>query len=74
MAACGEDMAARKNKNKKDAGLNTGGVVEDSSTPRPPIYFRTRPSAWQMGTKLRGKVGPAWERLALAVVFQVVNR
>ena len=59
VAACGEDMAARTNKKKnQDVGAHTGGVVEDSSTPRPPSYFRTRPSAWRMGMEVGGKVGP----------------
>jgi len=57
VVACGERWAARKNKKKKDVGAHTGGVVEDSSTPRSPIYFRTSPSAWRMGMGLRGKVG-----------------
>jgi len=71
IAACGEDMAARKKKKKKkDVGAHTGGVVEDSSTPRLRSYEAFSLADGHGGGR---KGGPMSVRLAVAVIVQVAN-
>jgi len=69
VAACGESRAARKKK-KKDVGAHTGGVVEDSSTPRLLSYEAFSLADGHGATR---KGGSAWVRLAVAVIVQVAN-
>jgi len=71
VAACGENMAARKKKKKKkDVGAHTGGVVEDSSTPRL-LSYEAFSLADGHGAARKGE--PAWVRLVVAVIVQVAN-
>jgi len=69
VAACGENMAARK-KNDKDVVAHTGGVVEDSFTHR---LLSCDAFSLADGHGAARKGGPAWVRLAVAVIVQVAN-